>query len=143
MADTVSDSVVVQAGADAVWDVIADFDRYPEWNDEVREVEVLETDEQGWGTTVRFKIDAGVFNATLVLAYTYTDDRMSWWLTEGDKVKKNDGAYTLDARPDGTTQVTYELEVEPAFKVPGVLKRQAARRIVSQALKAMKERAEA
>lgn len=142
MADTVSDSVVVQAGAGAVWDVIADFDRYPEWNDEVREVEVLETDEQGWGTSVRFKIDAGVFNATLVLAYTYTDDRMSWWLTEGDKVKKNDGAYTLEARPDGATQVTYELEVEPAIKVPGVLKRQAAKRIVSQALKAMKERAE-
>lgn len=142
MADSVSDSIVVEAGPDAVWDVIADFDQYPEWNAEVKQVEVLSSDEQGWGTKVRFSIDAGVLAATLVLEYEYSDYAMSWWLTEGDKLKKNDGTYTLEPQEDGSTKVIYELAVEPNFRVPGVLKRQAARRIVSQALKAMKQRAE-
>lgn len=143
MAESVSDSIVVDAGSDAVWDVIADFETYPEWNDEITSAEVLASDEQGWGTRVRFEIDAGVIGATVTLEYAYADDRMSWWLVEGDKVRKNDGAYTLEARDDGTTLVTYELEVQPAVPLPGLVKRQAARRIVTRALSSMKQRVEA
>lgn len=143
MADSVSDSIVVAAGADAVWDVIADFDRYPEWNDEITSAEVLAADEHGWGTRVRFEVDAGMIGATVTLEYAYTDDRMSWWLVEGDKVRKNDGTYRLEERDDGTTLVTYELEIEPAVPLPGLVKRQAARRIVTRALSSMKEQAEA
>lgn len=143
MADSVADSIVVEAGADAVWDVIADFDRYPEWNDEITTAEVLATDEQGWGTRVRFEVDAGVIGATVTLEYAYADDAMSWWLVEGDKVRKNDGTYRLEERDDGTTLVTYELEIEPAVPLPGLVKRQAARRIVTRALSSMKEQAEA
>lgn len=142
MADAVSDSIVVEAQPDVVWDVIADFDRYPEWNDEISTVEVLDTDDQGWGTKVRYTIDAGVISATVVLAYAYTDTTMTWWLVEGDKVRKNDGTYTLEALADGTTRVIYELEVEPVIKLPGMMKRQAARRIITRALKNMKESAE-
>lgn len=143
MADAVSDSIVVNAPSDVVWDVIADFDHYPEWNDEISTVEILESDDQGWGTKVRFAIDAGVIGATVVLEYHYSDTAMSWWLVEGDKVRKNDGTYTLEAQHDGTTRVVYELEVEPIVKLPGIMKRQAARRIITRALKNMKERAEA
>lgn len=143
MADAVADSIVVDAPPETVWDVIADFDRYPEWNDEISAVEILETDEDGWGTKVRYSIDAGVIGATVVLAYTYTDHAMTWWLVEGDKVRKNDGTYTLEPQDDGTTRVIYELEIEPAIRLPGVMKRQAARRIITRALKSMKESAEA
>lgn len=143
MADAVSESTVVQASPDDVWSVIADFEHYPEWNDEIDEVEVLETDAAGRGTKVRFRIDAGVITAQVVLEYAYEDNAMSWWLVEGDKVRKNDGSYTLHPRDDGSTEVVYELEVEPAIKLPGMLRRQAAKRIVTRALKSMRERVEA
>jgi ribosome-associated toxin RatA of RatAB toxin-antitoxin module len=42
--NAVQDSIVVHADPDAVWDVIADFEAYPEWQPEIREAEVLETD---------------------------------------------------------------------------------------------------
>lgn len=142
MADAVSDSIMVEASPEAVWDVIADFDRYPDWNAEISDVEILETDDDGWGTKVRYSIDAGVIGATVILAYTYTDYAMTWWLVEGDKVRKNDGTYTLEPQDDGTTLVIYELEIEPVIKLPGMLKRQAARRIITRALKSMKESAE-
>jgi ribosome-associated toxin RatA of RatAB toxin-antitoxin module len=143
VADSVQDSIVVHADADTVWDVIADFEAYPEWQPDVKEVEVLETDEAGWGTKARFVVDAKIFQATLVLDYSYTDDAMRWVLVDGEGVRKNDGSYTVEPREDGTTKVTYELEVVPSVPVPGVMRRAAAKRIVEAALRDMKRRAEA
>jgi uncharacterized membrane protein len=140
--DTVRDSIVVAAGPDAVMDVIADFATYPEWQDEILEVEILETDDDGWGTKVRFLVDAKVMRTNLVLSYTYSDDAMRWVLVEGDQMKRNDGAYLLDDRGDGTTEVTYELIAEPSMPMPGMLRRKAAKRIVEGALKGMKARVE-
>jgi ribosome-associated toxin RatA of RatAB toxin-antitoxin module len=141
VSNEVRDDILVEAGPDAVMDVIADFEAYPEWQDEFKEVEVLETDDDGWGTKVRYHVDAGVLSATFVLEYEYTDDGMRWRLTEGDKLKKNDGRYVL-VEEDGGTRVTYELDVEPTVKLPGMVKRQAAKRIASGALKHMKQRVE-
>lgn len=142
MSDAVSESITVQAGADAVMDVIADFDTYPEWQDEIKAVEVLETDDDGWGVSVRYTVDAKIFSMTYVLAYTYTDDAMHWTLVEGDQVRKIDGTYRLEEGADGTTRVTYDLDVELAIALPKMLRRKAAQRIVDSALKGMKRRVE-
>lgn len=142
MTEAVQDSIVVASDPDTIMDVIADFEAYPQWQPEIKEVEVLEADEDGWGTKVRFKVDAKVLKANLVLSYTYAENEMSWVLVEGDQVRKNDGRYSLDDRGDGTTEVTYELEVDPAVPMPGMLKRQAAKRIIDGALKGMKKRVE-
>lgn len=140
--DSVRESIVVRAEPDAVMDVIADFEAYPEWQEEIREVEVLETDEDGWGTKVRFVVDAKVFTTDLVLAYTYGPDQMRWELVEGSQVRRDDGAYLLEDLGDGTTRVTYELAVEPAIPLPGMLRRRAAQRIVDGALRDMRRRVE-
>jgi ribosome-associated toxin RatA of RatAB toxin-antitoxin module len=140
--DTVRDSIDVEAGPDAVMDVIADFEAYPEWQPDITDVEILETDEDGWGTLVRFIVDARVFRATLVLSYTYTDTEMRWVLVEGEGVKRNDGVYLLEDLGGEATRVTYELTTEPSIPVPALLRRQGARKIVSGALKGMKRRVE-
>lgn len=143
MTEAVQDSIVVASDPDTIMDVIADFEAYPQWQPEIKEVEVLETDEDGWGTRVRFKVDAKIISTNLVLAYTYGDNEMRWVLVEGDQVRKNDGRYSLEDQGDGTTKVTYELEVDPTIPMPGMLKRQGARRIIDGALKGMKKRVEA
>jgi ribosome-associated toxin RatA of RatAB toxin-antitoxin module len=140
--DRVQDSIDVAASPDEVMEVIADFEAYPEWQPEFREVEILETDDDGWGTKVRFVVDAKVMQATLVLDYTYEDDAMRWELVEGDGVKRNDGAYLLEDKGDGTTHVTYEVEIEPSVPMPGMLRRKAAKKIATGALRGMKQRVE-
>jgi hypothetical protein len=77
-----------------------------------------------------------------VLDYTYTDTSMEWVLVEGDGVRRNDGRYDLRDLGDGTTEVTYALEVEPAVPVPGLIRRKAAKRIIDGALAGMKRRVE-
>lgn len=143
MSDSVSDSIVIDADADTIMDVIADFEAYPEWQDEIREVEILETDDDGWGTRVRFVVDAKIFTARIILAYEYTDTSMTWHLVEGDPIRRNDGAYELRERAEGGTEVSYRLEMDPGVPVPGILRRQAAKRIVDAGLKGLKRRVEA
>ena len=142
MADVVRDSIVITADPDSIMDVIADYEAYPEWQDEIKEVEILETDEDGWGTTVRFKVDATIAVVNYTLAYTYDDNALRWTMVEGDKVKRNEGSYELTEQGDGTTLVEYDLEVEPGIKVPSMLRRQAQKRIVRTALEGLKRRVE-
>jgi len=142
VSDAVRDSVVIKADADTIMDVIADFDAYPVWQPEMKQVEVLSTDEDGWATQVRFHLDAKVVQSVYTLAYTYSDTSVAWRLVEGDSVRKIDGSYTLVDRGDGTTEVTYDLEVDIAMKLPGLIKRQGAKRIVDGALKGLKQRVE-
>ena len=44
MADRTESSIVIAAAPGAVLDVIADFDRYPEWAGEVKNVVVISED---------------------------------------------------------------------------------------------------
>lgn len=141
MTDRVSDSIVVAADPDTVMDVIADFPAYPQWQDEVEHVEVLDTDEYGWGRRVRFALDAKAFTARYVLEYDYTDTSMSWQLVESDQLSRLTGSYVLDPT-DGGTRVTYELDVVPRMRLPSLVRRTAARRIVTTALAGLKERVE-
>lgn len=143
MSEAVQGSTVVEADVDMIFEVVAGFEAYPEWQPEIKQVEVLETDDDGRGSRVRYVVDAGVFKATMVLEYSYTDTSMSWVLVDGDTVRRNDGRYTFADQGDGTTLVTYELEVEPAVPLPAMLRRRAAQRIIDAALSGMKQRAEA
>lgn len=143
MSDAVSDRIVVRAAPDRVLAVITDFAAYPQWQDEVRGADVLEHDAQGLGTRVRIALDAKVLKGSLVLAYDYPDpSTVRWHLVESDLLRRNDGSYHLTGRADGTTEVTYTLEVDPTVRLPGMLRRQAARRIADGALKGLKARVE-
>ena len=96
MVDSLSDSIVINADPDTIMDVIADFDTYTEWQDEIKEVEVLDTDADGWATRVRFKVDAMITEANYVLDYAYTDTSMSWVMVEADKLRSQEGSYELE-----------------------------------------------
>ena len=142
MVDVIQDSIVVRADPDAIMDVIADFDAYTQWQDEIKEVEVLDTDDDGWATRVRFKVDAMITEVNYVLDYTYEDTAMRWTLVEADKIKSQQGSYELTDQGDGSTRVVYNLEVEPGIKVPSIVRKQGTKRIANAALKALKRRVE-
>lgn len=142
MAEVVSERIVVSADPDTVLETVADFDAYPQWQPEVKAVEILETDDDGWGTKVRFEIDAKVTKAWMVLDYTYTDTEMRWTLDDGDQLKRNDGRYAMTDLGDGTTEVVYEVEIEPTISVPKMIRRHLAKRAADTAVKGLKRRVE-
>lgn len=146
MADTSTQSIVVGASPERVAAVICDFPSYPEWTEAMRRVEVIEEYEDGYASQVRFTIDAGVMADEYVLAYEYAEDlsRIEWHLVAPSKMQKlQRGSYDLDGNPDGSTTVTYTLEVELSVGMLGMFRRKAEKMIMDTALKQLKRRVEA
>ena len=142
MADQTTSDIVVDAGADQVMAVIADFDAYPTWATGVKQTEVLEAGPGGRAKQVRFLLDAAPIKDDYVLAYDWDGDRsVTWRLVRGKVLKGMDGAYELD--PDGGgTRVTYRLAVDVAIPMIGMLRRKAEKVIIDTALKGLKKRVE-
>jgi len=145
MADTSTQSIQVHAPVGRVAAVICDFPRYPEWVDALKRIEVLEEYEDGYAARVRFVIDAAVMADDYTLEYAYADDltRIEWHLVEPSKTQKSqEGSYDLADNGDGTTTVTYTLEVELSIGMLGMFRRKAEKIIMDTALKQLKRRVE-
>jgi uncharacterized membrane protein len=135
-------SIVIDADSAAVMKVIADFPSYPQWITFIQAVEVLDSDETGRATVVRFVLDAGVVVDDYALAYTWADDEVSWRLLRATSIKAMDGSYRL--RPAaGGTEVDYALSIDIDMPLLGVFKRKAEQVLIDTALRALKVRVEA
>jgi hypothetical protein len=110
----------------------------------VREANVLETDAEGRGSKVEFRAAALGKSIRYVLEYDYSDlpDGFSWKFLEGDMLRRLDGSYRFEAEGPDSTRVHYELTVELAVPLPGLLKRRAAGLIMGSALKELKKQVE-
>jgi hypothetical protein len=80
-----------------------------------------------------------------VLEYDYTEapEAFSWHFVEGDMLRRLDGTYRFEAESPDTTRVHYDLSVELAMPLPGLVKRRAAGLIMGSALKELKKQVEA
>jgi hypothetical protein len=146
MADRTVSNTVIDAAPAAVLEVIADFEKYPDWTGAVKEVTVLDRLPDGRGSRVRFVLDAGAIRDTYVLDYTWDVDELgtgtlSWGLVESTVLKALDGAYTLTADKGGT-DVRYSLAVDLRIPMLGMLRRKAEKAIIDAALNELKKRVE-
>ncbi|MHA6795357.1 SRPBCC family protein [Pseudonocardia bannensis] len=143
MADATTSSISIAADPERVMAVIADFPAYPEWAEQVKTVEVLETDAGGRAERVRFTMDAGPIKDSYTLDYDWAPDGMSvsWNLVKGQIQKAQAGSYHLAADGASTT-VTYSLAVDLNIPMIGMLRRKAEKVIIDTALKGLKRRVE-
>jgi ribosome-associated toxin RatA of RatAB toxin-antitoxin module len=143
MAEHAEGTTEVFATPSEVMAVVADFEAYPEWVGNLEEVEVLARDRRGRGTRVAFRLRTPMGDQAYTLAYRYQpkDAGMTWTYVEGT-LDDLAGSYALEPADDGTTTVTYRLEVALGVPLPGLVKRQAARQIVRSALADLKRRVE-
>lgn len=144
MADTASERTRIAAPAERCLAVALDFERYPQWAHDVKLAKVLERDAEGRATKVEFRAAALGRSVHYVLAYDYSSlpESFSWSLVEGDLMRSMDGRYRFET--DGAdTRVHYDLAIDVALPLPGMLKRRAAALIVSNALKDLRAHCEA
>jgi ribosome-associated toxin RatA of RatAB toxin-antitoxin module len=141
MAEQTTSSIVIDAAPAAVMAVIADFEAYPSWAQGVKKAEPVDAGKRP--EQVYFELDASPIKDAYTLAYDWDGDNgVSWNLVEGKMLKAMDGAYLLDDRGDGTTEVTYRLAVDISVPMIGMLKRKAEKVIIDTALKGLKKRVE-
>ena len=142
MAESVSDVIDIEASSEEIFAVATDLAKYPEWNPEIKKVEIKESDDEGRPTIVWMEVDMKVKTVQYTLEYDYSEapESFSWQLVEGD-VKELSGSYVFDEFDD-VTEVRYEMRADPGFPVPGLIKRQIEKRVVKGALQDLKKRVE-
>ena len=143
MSDQATESIVVAAPPERVYAVVTDFPNYQTWAADLKEVTIVDADDDGTTHKVRFRAAAFGRSTAYTLLYDYSQapQKLSWVQESGDITSRIDGTYEFAAVPEGTL-VTYHLEVDLKFPVPGFIKQRAAQRIVGTALRQLRSRVE-
>lgn len=144
MEERVSERMVIRANPAHCYEVLTDFQRYPEWAADIKAVSIEERDPDGRPAQVTFRAAAFGRSTSYTLRYDYSGapSRLSWEQVSGDVTRRLDGSYEISASDDGSADVTYTLVVDLKVPLPVFVKRRAEGRIAHTALKELKERVE-
>ena len=142
-AETATQSITIHATPAHCYAVVTDFERYPEWANDVKQATVVARDEQGRASEVEFRASALGRSTHYTLGYDYSEAPkvLSWKMVRGDIMRTIDGAYHFGSTSDGGTEVRYDLAIELVVPLPGFVKRRAEVRILNT-VRELKARAE-
>lgn len=131
---------VMDASPEAIFNVLKDYESYAEFMEGVASVEILERD----GGNVKAK-----YNINMIKKFSYTinlteeaPNRLSWTFDNGDLFKSNNGEWLLKDLGDGTTEVTYSLDVDFKVMVPGMISKKLVSTSLPAMMKSVEERAQ-
>jgi uncharacterized membrane protein len=145
VAEQTKGDIKINASAEAIMDVLLDFEAYPKWTD-FKSAKVLKKDKQGRATEVAYELKApmiGDVKMTLAYKFKASNGGLSWTTKEIEGgITDITGEYTLDELDDEETKVTYSASTELKMKVPGFIKKQGEKQVVKQALDGLKKRVE-
>ncbi len=144
MEEQVTERMVIRASPAHCFQVLTDFERYPEWAADIKAVTVDERDDEDRPVEVTFRAAAFGRSTSYTLRYDYSDapGRLSWQQVRGDVTRRLDGSYDIEAADDGSADITYHLVVDLKVPLPVFVKRRAEGRITYTALKELRARVE-
>jgi ribosome-associated toxin RatA of RatAB toxin-antitoxin module len=142
--EQVTERMVIRASPAHCFQVLTDFERYPEWASDIKAVVVDERDAEGRPAQVTFRAAAFGRSTSYTLRYDYSDapSRLSWEQVEGDVTRRLDGSYDIYPSDEGSADITYHLVVDLKVPLPVFVKRRAEGRIAYTALKELRARVE-
>lgn len=140
MSDESHQEIIINAPLERVFQVITDYERYPEFLPENQAVQVLSRD--GDRVEVRFEVEM-LMRVDYVLAIEEeAPSRVAWTLQEARMLSQNRGEWRLDALASDKTRATYTLELSLARAIPSAVSDRLAGTALPKTLQRFKERAE-
>jgi coenzyme Q-binding protein COQ10 len=138
-------TVVIEAGLARVWDVVRDYERYPEFISEMRTVKVLRrtpTEQE-----VEFGIELELLGMRKVVTYTLgmvevPQTSIRWRLVRSGTLKADDGSWHFRTLGERRTEATYQIEVKLGPFIPGAVSRFLVEQSLPRLLGQFKRRAE-
>jgi len=135
-------SVEVAAKARDCFAALTDFERLPEWQSRLREVNVLSRHPDGRGRDVEYILDATVKTVRYELRHDYdVPHRIGSTYLNGD-FKAFAGTWTF-ADDGSTCLVTLQLRIDPGLRLPGPAVRLIHRTVLDRALAELRDHVEA
>jgi len=124
--------------------VILDFEKYPEFMNEVTKVEVLERSKSS--ITAKFHVHVSFAGFDLKSSYTtkyaIAGNTISWELVESDSITKMNGRWELSETDDGECEARYEAELETNVAIPPEVQAAFVEESLPKLMGAFRDRAE-
>ncbi len=114
----VSKTVEVTAPAEAIMGIVADFESYPLWNEEIKGCWVLARYDDGRPSQLRLDVVVQGQSGTFITAVYYPDEnQIQTVLQQGEFFEKQDQKFSVV--PMGATSLlTVDLDVETKLPIP-------------------------
>jgi uncharacterized membrane protein len=106
-------SVEIDAPIERCFQIAADVERAPDWQDSLKDAEVLERDSDRRPLLVETRSDAKVKTVKAVLRFSYDEPAGITWEQEEGDVKSLVGWWKFEDLDGGSTRATYGLDVDP------------------------------
>jgi uncharacterized membrane protein len=140
-------SVEIAAPIERCYEIAADVENATEWQGSLRDVEVLERDDQRRPLVVETESDAKVKNVKAVLRFSYDPPTGIRWVQEKGDTKSLTGWWTFEDLGGDRTRATYGLEADPGRMLGMLLRGPVEGKVrdflLGGAAEGLKEKAEA
>jgi len=140
-------SVEIAAPLERCYEIAANVENATEWQGSLKDVEVLERDDQRRPVLVETESDAKVKTVKSILRFSYDPPSGIRWVQEKGDTKSLTGWWTFEDLGDGRTRATYGLEADPGRMLGMLLRGPAEAKVrdflLGGAAEGLKEKAEA
>lgn len=138
----VSKTVEVEAPAEAIMSIVADFEKYPQWNPEIKGCWILARYPDGRPSQLRLDVEvqgqAGMF---ITAVYYPAENQIFTLLQQGDHFDKQEQKFSVV--PIGATSLlTVDLDVETKLSIPKPMVKKAISDTLDYLADNLKARAE-
>jgi len=137
-----SKTVEVTANAASIMGIVADFERYPEWNEEIKGLWVLARYDDGRPSQLRLDAEVNGMQSTMIQAVYYPrENQIQTVLQQGDLFSKQEQLFSA-VETGSSTLLTVDMDVETSLPVPAPMVKQLLNNVLDHLAEKLKQRAE-
>jgi ribosome-associated toxin RatA of RatAB toxin-antitoxin module len=138
----VSKTVEVTAKASVIMAIVADFEAYPEWNEEIKGLWVLARYDDSRPSQLRLDASLNGFNASYIQAVYYPGpNQIQTVMQQGDLFSKQEQLFSV-VEMGATTLLTVDMDIEVTMPVPAMMVKKMANDALDNLADKLKGRAE-
>jgi ribosome-associated toxin RatA of RatAB toxin-antitoxin module len=137
-----SKTVEISADAAVIMRIVADFDAYPQWNEEIQGLWVLARYDDGRPSQLRLDADYQGMQSTFIQAVYYPgENQIQTMLQQGDLFTKQEQLFSV-VEVGASSLLTVDLDVETSTPIPAPMVKSLASNVLDHLAEKIKQRAE-
>ena len=138
----VSKTVEVLASAEAILAIVADFEAYPQWNEEIKGCWILARYDDGRPSQLRLDTSVQGMDGMYIQAVYYPGpNQIQTVMQQGDLFSKQEQVFSV-VEMGPTTLLTVDLDVETTMPVPAMMLKKVVNDALDHLAENLKKRAE-
>ena len=138
----VSKTVEVEASAESIMAIVADFEAYPQWNEEIKGCWILARYDDGRPSQLRLDTSVQGMDGTYIQAVYYPgENQIQTVMQQGDLFSKQEQLFSVVAM-GAKTLLTVDLDVEVTLPVPKPMVKKMVNDALDHLADNLKKRAE-